>query len=238
MSMELDALKFLVEEAKRPEVIDVEGRPYSTRNPSPVLDPMVKCLTIHTLQGIVDFLSENTEVQDKSKVFIHIKSHEEVNLMGFVSGQWKQREFYLQATLPNESRFRFNHWISVEDMIIELHSKFVPCEELTKLISLLSRVEDGVFNVCEDDGISQEVTLKRKIQGTLTDTYKISPRINLPPYRTFIEVDQPFSPFVIRLKHGMEAALFDTDSGKWKLDAIQNIKDWLQDRLPVIKIIA
>lgn len=238
MSTEFETIRYLVEDVKRPETVEVDGRIYQTKGLSPILDPMVKCLTIHTLQGIVDFLTDKTEILNMDKIFIHVKNYNEVNLMEFASGQWKQREFYLQATLPDESRFPFDRWISVEDMIIELHAKMVPGDNVNMLVSLLSRVEDGIFNICEDDGISQEITVKRKVQGTMTDIQKAPPRVDLSPYRTFLEVDQPSSQFVFRLRKGMEAALFDADSGKWKLEAIKNISNFFQNKLPEIKIIA
>ena len=52
-----------------------------------------------------------------------------------------------------------------------------------------------------------------------------------------IEVDQPVSPFVLRLRGGgngslPSCALFEADGGKWRLAAIENVKAWLASRLP------
>lgn len=243
MPIEFDALKYLVEDVKRQETIEIDGRTYETRGLSPVKEPIIKCLSIHTLQGIVDFFSNDSEIQDENKIFIHIKGHNEVSLISFPLGTWKQREIYLQATLPDEKRFHFNDWMPIEDMIIELLSKMVMTENLTSLIDYLSRVEDVTSRVSEDNGIGQITTTTTKIGGVYKQEEEAPRRKTLIPYRTFMEIDpQPESEFVFRIRKGkvgiIECALFDADSGKWKLEAIQGIRTYFEDKLPGIKIIA
>lgn len=65
----------------------------------------------------------------------------------------------------------------------------------------------------------------------------------LAPFRTFREITQPLSPFVLRMKQGREGglptvALFEADGGKWKLDAIQFIRDYLEGKIETVPIIA
>jgi len=65
--------------------------------------------------------------------------------------------------------------------------------------------------------------------------------VTLRPYRTFSEVEQPASQFVFRMKTGGSSpscALFNADGGAWALEAIENIKRWLSDRLPEWDILA
>lgn len=67
--------------------------------------------------------------------------------------------------------------------------------------------------------------------------------VYLAPYRTFREVTQPLSPFVLRMKQGREGglptvALFEADGGKWKLDAIAFIRDFLREKIETVPIIA
>ena len=62
--------------------------------------------------------------------------------------------------------------------------------------------------------------------------------VTLKPFRTFREIEQPESEFILRYqnRNGIEAALFEGDGGCWKLDAILRIKEWLSDKteIPVI----
>lgn len=44
-------------------------------------------------------------------------------------------------------------------------------------------------------------------------------------------VAQPSSQFVLRINKGAELALFEADGGKWKLEAIKNIADYLKTGL-------
>lgn len=55
--------------------------------------------------------------------------------------------------------------------------------------------------------------------------------VTLRPYRTFTEVAQPSSQFVLRINKDAELALFEADGGKWKLEAIKNIADYLKTGL-------
>ncbi|GAG24824.1 unnamed protein product, partial [marine sediment metagenome] len=94
-----------------------------------------------------------------------------------------------------------------------------------------------------DNKFSQSLQIKTSL--TTKANVVIENPINLKPYRTFREVDQPESNFILRYidsKHpqnrsgGIEAALFEGDGGAWKLEAIQNIKNWLTEKteIPVI----
>lgn len=242
---EKDALQYLIDECKRPETVEIEGRTYSTKGLIAIKEPGVDCLYVHTLTGIKDYLLPEgdmlpflSEFSSAGEVFIHVKSFDNVMVYGIASGKWKQREEFIKAVLPEERRFQFNSWISIENMIIELQAKFVPTDDITRVLSYLSRVEEGVIGVSEDDGVSQVLTVSKKIGGALKDKEKAPCRVELSPYRTFMDIDQPVSSFVLRLKEGGQAALFDSDGGKWKMDAIQGIKSWLSDNIPGVSIIA
>jgi hypothetical protein len=62
--------------------------------------------------------------------------------------------------------------------------------------------------------------------------------VKLSPFRTFIEVEQPESLFVLRGRKGPQWALFEADGGLWKIKAIQNIKNWLEKKELNVPIIA
>jgi hypothetical protein len=59
--------------------------------------------------------------------------------------------------------------------------------------------------------------------------------VNLAPYRTFQEIEQPSSPFLFRIKgtpgEGVQCALFEADGGAWRLDAVARIEAWLTKAL-------
>jgi hypothetical protein len=68
----------------------------------------------------------------------------------------------------------------------------------------------------------------------LVGTENIKPIVPLRPYRTFQEVEQPESEFLVRIREGKqenEIGLLEADGGMWKLAARQTVKAYLQERL-------
>lgn len=57
--------------------------------------------------------------------------------------------------------------------------------------------------------------------------------VYLKPFRTFTEITQPESAFVLRMREsgGIQVALFEADGGAWKNEAILAIKDYLEIQL-------
>jgi hypothetical protein len=51
--------------------------------------------------------------------------------------------------------------------------------------------------------------------------------IQLKPFRTFPEVDQPEGMFVLRMKTGGLATLIVCDGNAWKLEAVKRLREWL-----------
>lgn len=50
-------------------------------------------------------------------------------------------------------------------------------------------------------------------------------------YRTFLEVEQPESQFLLRLNEKGEVGLFEADGGMWKLAAKKNVSTYLENAL-------
>ena len=60
--------------------------------------------------------------------------------------------------------------------------------------------------------------------------------VYLRPFRTFCEIDQPESPFILRIRNSdgkgvPEIALYEADGGLWKHRAIQGIHAYLDKAL-------
>jgi hypothetical protein len=93
-----------------------------------------------------------------------------------------------------------------------------------------------------DDGITQEVSVKRGMSGALKEPGSFKPIVVLKPYRTFREIDQPESQLLFRMKaeEGKvpTLALFEADGGKWKIEAVQRIAEYFLERLDGIKVVS
>ncbi|MEB9817123.1 hypothetical protein P4K18_27225, partial [Bacillus cereus] len=89
-------------------------------------------------------------------------------------------------------------------------------------------VENDVKEI-GDDGVSQAVTVKTGVASR--GNAKVPNPVQLSPYRTFVEVEQPESKFVFRMREGARCGLFEADGGAWKLEAMNNIKEYLKEAL-------
>lgn len=59
----------------------------------------------------------------------------------------------------------------------------------------------------------------------------VKPRVTLRPFRTFLEVEQPESVFILRLNSNGEINLISADGGAWKLEAVRNIAGYFEEHL-------
>ena len=120
----------------------------------------------------------------------------------------------------------------ITDNLSTKQSKFEDTENRALLLKFAGTVEAGTVAEYGDDGVSQKAAIKTGI-ASKGEAIIPSP-IKLKPYRTFLEVSQPESDFVFRMKEsmGVFCALFEADGGAWKMDAMEYIKWYLEDRLP------
>ena len=81
----------------------------------------------------------------------------------------------------------------------------------------------------QDNGVTQTVEARQGI--ALKERVEIRPRVVLQPFRTFLEVDQPESEFLLRVDAEKGIGLFEADGGVWKLEAKKNIAAYFAKNL-------
>ena len=129
-------------------------------------------------------------------------------------------------------RIDFGRYISIEEFIIMLKSKFIMTEDLEKIVKIVGNISDENITNYNDDGVTQQVTTKTGIARL--GEVPLPPKVKLKPYRTFTEVEQPESEFLLRAKKDcgrIEFSLFEADGGAWKKEAIDNISKYLEEKL-------
>jgi hypothetical protein len=226
-----DAIDKVIEVSKT-EIISVEGRPYSTKKLFEVLDPIPAPLKISTLTGLADYLTENPDSLPLDSAIVEISSHNQVRLYSTIKGTFEQRSTYLLTSIELDL-YPFGKYLDLELFIIYLQSKFVQDETTAALLKLAGNITGSAVANFDDDGVTQRVTAKTGIVH-VADTQVPNP-VLLAPFRTFLEIDQPSSKFVYRLKQegaGIHCALIEADGGNWKLEAIKRIRDYLRVHLP------
>jgi len=128
--------------------------------------------------------------------------------------------------------FPFGQYLEIDEFIIKARTHICMDDELARLIAEVSRVSGSVVATSEDDGCAQTVTVKDSV-GRLAEK-EFNPVIRLSPRRTFSEIKQPSSKYLLRFKKAGDraaelplVALFGFDDNKWKTDAVFLIKDFL-----------
>lgn len=197
--------------------------------------PLPSPLGLNTLAGIVKYLTENHDGITLNETVVLVESETTVTAHGRLTQPHNQRPTYATADCASifGNGFEFGRYVPLEHMIVSLQSLFYDAEDRAAVLAVLSAVKDGTVMQHEDDGVSQQVT-GRKGVASLAKLSVPNP-VMLRPYRTFREVEQPMSRFVLRLRSGQqmpEVALFEADGGAWKLTAIEKIAEYLRANLP------
>jgi hypothetical protein len=145
----------------------------------------------------------------------------------------RSREQLLSIKCASES-FAFGKTHNVEEFIIKMQAQFVQCPNVAAILRVVGNISATAEHKTLDDGVSQTVTARTGI-AKIENAVVPNPVI-LSPYRTFIEVDQPASKFVFRMKANVgdtpTCGLFEADGGAWKNEAIKNIYNYLESRVP------
>ncbi len=227
-----------IEQMAKPSLVKILERDYSSKPIYPILDPSPKALDLQTLTGLRDYLLGNIDKLTPEALLLHIFDYANVALISKLEKPWLMRETYV-AVKCDSPKFPFGQFMDVETFIIRMQSVFVPSSEVDGILKIVGNVTDSVVKQFNDDGVTQQATVKAGVSRV--ENVAVPNPVTLAPYRTFLEVDQPKSKFVFRMKTGNDApmcALFEADGGFWKNDAIMKIKEWLVDQNTGISIIA
>ena len=191
-------------------------------------------LKVSTLSSLLTYIAEMGHEFRLKDCMLHIVSHKRVELISSLDGDRRRETFMIaEAETP---RIPFGEYIDHEAMLITVQSMFIdnPETDRAAVLKFAGTVTSGTIKDYNDDGVTQKATIR---QGVASKVEAIVPSpCRLQPFRTFIEVDQPVSEFIFRMREGRnepEAALFEADGGAWKVTAKQNIFDYLSKSVNV-----
>lgn len=209
-------------------ITDELGRQHMIGGYNEVKPNLIPGFKSHSLQSIVDYIKQTPDSY-KEGFIIHVADHETVFLYSATFGKWEQRHKFLSVN-AQYPEFRFGAYHDQEEFIVGLLSKFCEDEGRDYALNIASGIVENDDVKIVDNGMSQKVSLNKGV-GSLLESEKVVPFVNLTPYRTFVEIKQPDSIFLLRLRRGGQVALFEADGGKWKLDVIESIVKYFKDHL-------
>lgn len=234
-----EALRYLVSLGK-PHIHQQEDLTYSDEKLTVIAPPEKPTVLVNTLQGLVDLVkTAKIDHIDGGTVAVHIVSPTQVDVIDTDADPYGRRHVFVRATVPAEGKFAFGQFLDPERFIIGLNANFQYVavdgqdNDWAYVLKVASNIAHEESLSLADDGVSQTAAMKQGVVLRTTETLKS--RVNLAPYRTFVEFDQPVSMFLLRAaknaRDEITLALFEADGGRWKLKAADAIKEWLSKQL-------
>lgn len=214
-------------EHNRPEIVEVDGEKFSTRTLNKLnVEQDISSLKLRSLSGLIDYVKSNFDTSEKP-FMIHVESPTCVSLYDPLNPENERRQYIKSmALLPN---IQFDRFLNREAFNIQLQSMFIQTAELEKVLKFVGSVSEEQSKETTDNGVSQKVVAK--VGVATVDTVEVPNPVYLKPFRTFVEVEQPVSAFVLRMKEGPAVALFEADGAAWEINAMHNIKKYLNENL-------
>ncbi len=196
-------------------------------------------VNLSTLTSLADFIEVNPNFLDLEGAFVVINKDLSVSLLSSPDDDHRKRTLFAHAQFELE-QFSFNRFIEAELFNILLQTLFIYDQPAQNLFTIASKLQIDEGITISDDGLTQNVTVKKGMSAASAVGATVATRVQLKPYRIFPECDQPASQFLTRIKGDKESGayvgLWETDGGMWRVEAANNIANKLIDldvKLPI-----
>lgn len=222
-----------IQDGVETQIVTVDGKDYTSRPVYlPPTKPDVSALQISTLDGLIEYINENADKHNFTDLIIVVNSPRSVSVRSQVESKKDSRVEWLAADYEVDS-FPFDRYIDHEQFMVKAQALICETDDQRNLLKFVGNLTTALVQTSTDDGKSQTVVVETGVRKSEVD---LPNPVNLAPRRTFPEVEQPGSPFVLRLKQSREGqlpeiALFEADGGLWRVEAITNIKTYIARKL-------
>lgn len=180
---------------KETKIFEINGQTYAdaslTRIPPHVDRP--DCISVSGLDSICKLIRTELE-KVGTTIMVQVKSNDTVEVMTTYLSDFSRNTLYrAKADAPG----LYTGFRGREVALIELRSLCIPNEGTAYLLDLLSRMTNENSVSTNDNGVTQTVEARQGV--ALNAVVEIKPRVMLRPFRTFLEVEQPESEFLLRV---------------------------------------
>lgn len=206
-------------------VLTIGGREYATGEMRLIEPPEYRpsVLNLSSLESVITMVrTEAAKCEDRT-IYVHVESHREVAV--FTTYDEKARRDYLYRAVAEVVSTPVDRWTEKDDLIIALNSVFIPNEDTEYIQTVLNKITEESKVTASDNGLGQNIEMQKGI--ALKENAKLKTRVLLKPFRTFPEVEQPESEFILRARDGGAFLIKSADGERWVLDAKKNIKEYL-----------
>lgn len=224
----LKAMIEKIENMAAPRTFELEGKTYSNKELHLVHEKkrQIREIELTGLDSVCKMIRNESEMVGL-RLFVQIVNHKTVKVFSTFDVDYdRQSLYYCTADVPGVTTGRY---LSYDAAVVELRSLYIPNEGTEYLLQLLSSITKESKVTSSDNGVTQKVEAKSGI--ALNSLVTVRPRVMLRPFRTFIEVEQPESEFLLRINDRGEIGIFPADGGVWKLEATRNVADYFEAQL-------
>lgn len=238
-----------IERHTTPNIMDIDGVTWTDKQMHKVQNVMsMDKAEFFTLTSLVEYLQSGVDVPNEfvQHIFVNVAAPDHV----LVYSEANKKNHYSRTDIADVKAMlpvvKTGKWVDQTEFCIMLRANFIdsnyadengtellPDTDKDALIRVASNIVSGTIAQYEDTGISQKATIKTGIQEA--EDKLLPERVVLRPYRTFLEVEQPKSEFLFRAQddkyEGVQLSLHEADGGRWKLDAMAAVKQYLVNAL-------
>ncbi len=187
-------------------------------------------IRLRSLDSLVQYIADNRDkaLNPGDNDVQIICGPDRVELVGPPLGELRKRD-QLVVVEAEQFKHQFGQWQTVEDFRIYLLTHFDATEsDRERILQFISSVKDEHIATSSDDGVSQTATVKAGLATLRSAT--VPSHVTLRPFRTFVELDQPASQFIFRMRSdkGLACALFEIQS-TWKFRAAVSGQDYHEE---------
>lgn len=198
-------------------------------------EPEPTALAFNSLQALAEYVKANRDGIKLDECVILVGSPTSVSLLGPLTGEKRQRFTYATATCKNLVAGWTGQYHTQEDFVVAMQSRFTSSADRATVLKVISKLKEEQSLESEDDGVGQRATVRAGV--VLAMQVEVPNPVRLSPFRTFREVVQPASAFVLRVQKGPRVALFEADGGAWEIEAVDNVGAWLATEITGVPIL-
>ena len=210
----------------------VDGKTYADSKVfevRPALDkPEKKELT--SLDALVKLVkTEAVSILGIHPLFITVNKFDEVNCFTAINrDERNERAELYTAKAADVVGWNPETKLGFEQAQIAIQTRFQKTADRDYILRLCSQITCGSKVTYNDNGMATSVVTQKGVALQASETIK--PLVSLKPFRTFQEVDQPESLFLIRVdERGI--SFIEADGGMWKLAARQTVRNFVEESL-------
>lgn len=196
-----------IQKSVETQTLNIEGYSYTTNPIHPVTFKRMEPIRLNTLEGICSFYEkQGKSVPDGAFIINSINQVSFVDL-GNCYEPGQERDIYAIAEVKNKC-FPLEKYIPQEEFSIFLQQFFVPSRgDIGELLQQIGNVVATSEITMNDDGVSQAVSTRSSLKPSGEKKALLNP-VQLAPYSTFPEIEQPLYTYIVRMRKEKDGVLF------------------------------